>query len=202
MSSPLDSKPLNSETFEQVFLNARTFNKFTEQEVSDELIAKLYDMMKWAPTSMNCQPGHFVVVKSAEAKARLNPALAAGNQEKTMGAPATIILATDTQFYDHMPTQFPANPNAKDMFKANNELAEITAFRNSSLQGGYLILAARMLGLDCGPMSGFDNAAVDVEFFADGRYKSNFLINIGYGDPSKNYPRGPRLPLEDAVEIL
>jgi len=196
------SNPLDQAAFEQVFLNARTFNKFTEQEVSDELIAKLYDMMKWAPTSMNCQPGHFVVVKSAKAKARLNPALAAGNQEKTMGAPATIILATDTQFYDHMPTQFPANPNAKDMFKANNELAEITAFRNSSLQGGYLILAARMLGLDCGPMSGFDNAAVDAEFFADGRYKSNFLINIGYGDSSKNYPRGPRLPLEDAVEIL
>lgn len=202
MSNSLDSKALSSEAFEQVFLNARTFNKFTEQEVPDELIAKLYDMMKWAPTSMNCQPGHLVVIKSAEAKARLNPAIAAGNQEKTMGAPATIILATDTQFYDHMPTQFPANPNAKEMFKANNELAEITAFRNCSIQGGYLILAARMLGLDCGPMSGFDNAAVDAEFFADGRYKSNFLINIGYGDSSKNYPRGPRLPLEDAVEIL
>lgn len=196
------SNPLSSEAFEQVFLNARTFNKFTEQEVSDELIAKLYDMMKWAPTSMNCQPAHMVVVKSAAAKARLNPALAAGNQEKTMGAPATIILAMDTQFYDYMPTQFPANPNAKEMFKSNEELAKTTAFRNSSLQGGYLILAARMLGLDCGPMSGFDNAAVDAEFFPDGRYKSNFLINIGYGDPSKNYPRGPRLPLEDAVEIL
>lgn len=196
------SNPLNTQALEQVFLNARTFNKFTEKDVSDELIAQLYDLMKWAPTSMNCQPGHFVVVKSKAAKERLNPALAPGNQEKTMGAPATIILASDTRFYEHMGTQFTANPNAEEMFKSNTELAQTTAFRNSSLQGGYLILAARMLGLDCGPMSGFDNAAVDAEFFPDGRYKSNFLINIGYGDPSKNYPRGPRLSLDEAVEIL
>lgn len=193
---------LDTKTLEQVFLNARTFNKFTDQEVSDELIVQLYDLMKWGPTSMNCQPGHYVVVKSLDAKKRLNPALAPGNQEKSMNAPATIIVATDTQFYQHMPTQFPANPNAQSLFESNETLAQQTAFRNSTLQGGYLILAARMLGLDCGPMSGFDNAAVDAAFFADGRYQSNFLINIGYGDPSKNHPRGPRLLADQAVDIL
>lgn|SRR5690554_288496 len=197
MPSPLDAHAL-----EQAFLNARTFNKFTDQEVPDALITKLYDLMKWGPTAMNCQPGHYVVVKSQEAKKRLNAGVAAGNQEKTMAAPATVIVAIDTQFYQHMPSQFPANPNAQATFEANKELAQKTAFRNASMQGGYFILAARMLGLDCGPMSGFDNAAVDAEFFPDGRYKSNFLINIGYGDPSKNYPRGPRLPFEQAVEIL
>lgn len=193
---------LDANALEQVFLNARTFNKFTEQEVSDELIIQLYDLMKWAPTSMNCQPGHYVVVKSAEAKKRLNPALSPGNQEKTMSAPATIIVANDMQFYKNMPTQFPANPNAQSMFEDNKELAQQTAFRNGTLQGGYLILAARMLGLDCGPMSGFNNDAVDAEFFPDGRFKSNFLINIGFGDPSKNHPRGPRLLADQVVEIL
>lgn len=197
MPNSLDAKAL-----EQVFLNARTFNKFTNKDVSDELFLQLYDLMKWGPTSMNCQPGHYVVVKGLDAKKRLNPALAPGNQEKSMSAPATIIVATDTQFYQHMPTQFPANPKAQNLFESDEALAQQTAFRNSTLQGGYLILAARMLGLDCGPMSGFDNAAVDAEFFADGRYQSNFLINIGYGDPSKNYPRGPRLLAEQAVDIL
>lgn len=196
------SNPLGSQALEQVFLNARTANHFTDKDVSDELIVQLYDLMKWAPTSMNCQPGHFVVVRSDAAKARLNLALAPGNQEKMMSAPVTIILASDTRFYEHMSMQFPANPNAEEMFKSNTELAQITAFRNSSLQGGYLILAARMLGLDCGPMSGFNNDAVDAEFFSDGRYKSNFLINIGYGDSSKSHPRGPRLSIDDAVEIL
>ncbi|SEK76228.1 hypothetical protein/3-hydroxypropanoate dehydrogenase [Colwellia chukchiensis] len=194
--------PLDTHALAQVFLNARTFNKFTEQAVPDALIIKLYDLMKWGPTSMNCQPGHYLVVKSPAAKKRLQPALMPGNQEKTMAAPATIIVATDMQFYQHMPTQFPANPNAQSMFESNADLTEQTALRNSTLQGGYLILAARMLGLDCGPMSGFDNQAVDAEFFADGRYKSNFLLNIGYGDASKNYPRGPRLTAEQAVEIL
>lgn len=195
-------KSLSTSALEQVFIHARTFNKFTDQDVSDELIIQLYDLMKWAPTSMNCQPGHYVVVKSREAKKRLNSALAPGNQEKSMQAPATIIVASDTQFYEHLPTQFPANPNAQSMFEANETLAQQTAFRNSSLQGAYLILAARMLGLDCGPMSGFNNAVVDAEFFPSGRYEANFLINIGYGDPSKNHPRGPRLLAEQAVEIL
>lgn len=119
-----------------------------------------------------------------------------------MAAPATVIVAFDTQFYKHLPLQFPANPNAQAMFEANTELSRTTALRNGTLQGGYLILAARMLGLDCGPMSGFNNQAVDAAFFPDGRYKSNFLINIGYGDASGNYPRGPRLSFTDAVDII
>lgn len=196
------SNSLSNAVLEQVFLNARTFNKFTEQEVSDELITQLYDLMKWGPTSMNSQPGHYVVVKSAAAKERLAPALMPGNKDKTLAAPATIIVASDMQFYEHMPTQFPVNPNAKDMFASNEALTQQTAFRNGTLQGAYLIIAARILGLDCGAMSGFNNEAVDAEFFSEGRYKSNFLINIGFGDESGNYPRGPRLSFEEAVEIL
>ena len=196
------NQSLDMQALEQAFLNARTFNKFTQQKVSDALIMQLYDLMKWGPTSMNCQPGHYVFIKSQEAKQRLKSALMPGNQDKTMAAPATVIVAFDTQFYKHLPLQFPANPNAQAMFEANPELSQTTALRNGTLQGGYLILAARMLGLDCGPMSGFNNQAVDAEFFSDGRYKSNFLINIGYGDASGNYPRGPRLAFSDAVDII
>ena len=196
------NQSLDTQALEQAFFNARTFNKFTSQEVPDALIAQLYDLMKWGPTSMNCQPGHYVFIKSQEAKQRLKSALMPGNQDKTMAAPATVIVAFDTQFYKHLPLQFPANPNAQAMFEANPELSQTTALRNGTLQGGYLILAARMLGLDCGPMSGFNNQAVDAEFFSDGRYKSNFLINIGYGDASGNYPRGPRLAFSDAVDII
>lgn len=196
------NQSLDPHALEQVFFNARTFNKFTQQEVSDALIMQLYDLMKWGPTSMNSQPGHYVFIKSQDAKQRLKSALMPGNQDKTMAAPATVIVAFDTQFYKHLPLQFPANPNAQAMFEANLEMSRTTALRNGTLQGGYLILAARMLGLDCGPMSGFNNQAVDTEFFPDGRYKSNFLINIGYGDASGNYPRGPRLPFIDAVDII
>ncbi|TRX54571.1 malonic semialdehyde reductase [Thalassomonas sp. M1454] len=193
---------LDNSALEQTFINARTVNKFTQQDVSDELIAQLYDLMKWAPTSMNCQSGHFVFVKSEEAKQRLKPTLMEGNQEKTMAAPVTVIVATDTEFFNHLPEQFPAVPNAKDMFASNAEFSATTAQRNSSMQGAYLIMAARMLGLDCGPMSGFDNNAIDSEFFPEGRYKSNFLINLGYGDSSGNYPRGPRLTLEQVTRII
>ena len=196
------NQSLDTQALEQAFFNARTFNKFTSQKVSDALIMQLYDLMKWGPTSMNCQPGHYVFIKSQEAKQRLKSALMPGTQDKTMAAPATVIVAFDTQFYKHLPLQFPANPNAQAMFEANPELSQTTALRNGTLQGGYLILAARMLGLDCGPMSGFNNQAVDAEFFSDGRYKSNFLINIGYGDASGNYPRGPRLAFSDAVDII
>lgn len=196
------SKPVAKAAMEQVFLSARTVNKFTDEPVGDELLLQLYDLMKWGPTSMNCQPAHFIAVRSPEAKERLLPSLMRGNQDKTRSAPVTLIVAADMQFHRHLPTQFPANPGAADMFKSNPELNEVTALRNSTLQGAYLILAARMLGLDCGPMSGFDNAGVDAEFFPDGRYCSNFLVNIGYGDPAGNRPRGPRLPFEDAVKIL
>lgn len=193
---------LDTHALEQAFFSARTFNKFRSEEVSDELLNSLYDLMKWGPTSMNCQPGHYVVVKSEQAKKRLQPVLAKGNQEKTMAAPATIIVATDSKFYKHMPSQFPANPNAQETFEKDSELAQQTAFRNATLQGGYLIIAARMLGLDCGPMSGFNNKALDAEFFPGGRYQSNFLINIGFGDASGNYPRGPRLQACQALEII
>lgn len=196
------NKPVAKDVMEQVFLEARTFNKFTEKEVSDALLEELYDLMKWGPTSMNCQPGHYVAVRTPEAKERLVPLLMAGNQEKTRAAPVTLIVAGDMQFHQHMHTQFPANPGAADMFKSDAELNEVTAFRNGTLQGAYLMLAARMLGLDCGAMSGFDNAAVDAEFFPDGRYCSNFLVNLGYGDPSGNHPRGPRLAFDHAFEIL
>ncbi|MEO0368333.1 MAG: malonic semialdehyde reductase [Pseudomonadota bacterium] len=195
------STALDSHALAQAFTNARTFNNFKDKEVSDETIAQLYDLMKWGPTSMNCQPGHYVVVKSAEAKARLMPTLMPGNQEKTNAAPATIIVASDTRFFEDMGEKFPAM-DVKGMFAADPALTERTAFRNGTLQGAYLIIAARMLGLDCGPMSGFNNQALDEEFFPDGRYVSNFLINVGYGDASGNYPRGSRLPFDEAVSII
>lgn len=196
------TKSVDNQSLEQAFLNARSVNKFNSETVADELIAELYELMKWAPTSMNCQSGHFVFVKTPEAKQRLNSALMEGNKEKTMQAPVTVIIATDTEFFNHMPEQFPAVPNAKEMFVGNADFSKATAERNSSMQGAYLIIAARMLGLDCGPMSGFDNAAVDSEFFPEGRYKSNFLINLGYADSSGNYPRGPRLSFEQATCII
>jgi nitroreductase len=190
------------DALEQAFLAARTFAKFTDQTVSDDTLAQLYDLAKWGPTSMNCQPARFVFVRSAEAKAKLKPCLAPGNADKTMAAPVTVIVAQDRQFFEHLPTQWPANPNAQAMFADNTALGAATAFRNSSLQGAYLIVAARLLGLDCGPMSGFNAAALDAAFFADGRYTSNFLINLGYGDASGLRPRGPRLSLDVACTTL
>ena len=151
------NQALDTHALEQAFLNARTFNKFTEQEVSDDLIRRLYELMKWGPTSSNCQPGRYVFIRSQAAKQRLAPALSKGNLDKTMAAPATVIVAMDTRFFDNLPTQFPSSPNSKATFESKPELSQTTAFRNSSLQGAYLILAARMLGLDCGPMSGFNN---------------------------------------------
>ncbi|WP_432468120.1 malonic semialdehyde reductase [Agarivorans sp. Z349TD_8] len=197
MTTKLDAQALN-----QLFTEARTFNAFLDKAVPDELIKELYELMKWAPTSMNCQPGYYVVVKSADAKEKLNKALAPGNQQKSLAAPASVIIASDQQFYNHLPEQFPAYPTAKDMFANDASFRDATAFRNSSLQGAYFIMAARSLGLDCGPMSGFDNKLVDDSFFPEGRYKSNFIINFGYGDAAQNYPRGPRLAFEDVVKIL
>lgn len=193
---------LSSQSLDQTFLNARTFNVFTKAGVSDEVLVQLYELMKWGPTSMNSQPGHFVFIKTAEAKQRLNSTLLPGNQEKSMAAPVTVIIASDTEFFNHLPEQFPALPDAKAMFENNLAFSQATAQRNSSMQGAYLIIAARMLGLDCGPMSGFDNNAVDAEFFPEGRYKANFLINLGYGDSTGNYPRGPRLTFEQATRII
>lgn len=192
---------INPEALAQLFTEARTFNKFTDQPVSDATLAQLYDLFKWGPTSMNSQPGRYVFVRSAAAKARLKPALAASNADKTMAAPLCVIVAQDSKFQEHITAQFPAY-DARPMFDGNAALAESTALRGSTLQGAYLMLAARSLGLDCGPMSGFNNAAVDAEFFPDGRFKSNFLINLGYGDASGNFPRGPRLAFDVACQVL
>ncbi len=186
---------------ELAFTSARTFNRFRPEPVSDETLQRLYDLLKWGPTSMNTQPGRYLFLRSAEARQRLKPCLSPGNVDKTMAAPVVAIVAMDTQFFEHLTEQFRAF-DAKPMFAGNAALAETTAFRNSSLQGAYLIMAARLLGLDCGPMSGFDPAKLNAEFFPDGRFKANFLVNLGYGDPAGNYPRGPRLPFETAVQLL
>ena len=193
---------IDSRILDQAFVQARTFNKFTDQAVDDATIEQLYDLLKWGPTSMNCQPARYAFVRSAAAKQRLKPALSGGNVAKTMAAPLTVIVAFAPAFYDELPTQFKAVATARETFASNPALAQSTAFRNSSLQGAYLIIAARLLGLDAGPMSGFDAAKLDAEFFPDGQWKSNFLVNLGYGDASGNYPRGPRLAFDQAVKVL
>ncbi len=194
-------QPVDQTALDQAFFNARTFGKFSDQAVDEATLRRLHDLFKWGPTSMNCQPARLVFVQSAQAKARLIPALAPGNAAKTQAAPVTAIVAMDTRFYEHLPVQFPVMPSASQMFSQNETLAAETALRNSSLQGAYLIIAARMLGLDAGPMSGFDPAKVNQAFFADGRWKANFLINLGWGDASGSHPRGPRLGFEDVARI-
>jgi 3-hydroxypropanoate dehydrogenase len=210
------SHPLNDAALDALFLKARTHNAWLYKPVSDDLLRRLYDLMKWGPTSANCCPARILFLRTPEAKQRLAPALAPGNLEKTMKAPVTAIIAHDAKFYEQLPRLFPHNPGAREWFSNSPELAEITAFRNGTLQGGYFILAARSLGLDCGPMSGFDNAKVDEEFFPAGKVegesdqevplsghvKSNFLCNLGYGDPSKLLPRSPRLEFDEACKLL
>ncbi|MDR2442735.1 MAG: malonic semialdehyde reductase [Deltaproteobacteria bacterium] len=195
------TKPLDAASLDQLFLTARTYNKYTEQIVSDKVIGELYDLLKWGPTAVNCQSGRYVFVRSPEAKKRLVPCLAPGNVAKVEKAPVTVIVASDPAFYENLPTQWTAY-DARQSFVDDPAMAEAATFRNSSLQGAYLILAARSLGLDCGPMSGFDNDKVDKEFFADSGYKSNFLINLGYGQPGGFYPRGPRLSFDQVAKIL
>ncbi|WP_269530737.1 malonic semialdehyde reductase [Chitinimonas sp. BJYL2] len=192
--------PLDARAFDQLFNEARTYNRFSDQAVSDATLVALYDALKWAPTSANASPARFVFVKSAEAKAKLRPALSEGNLEKTMAAPVTVIVAYDLEFYEQLPKLFP-HTDARSWFAGNDVVIQTTAFRNSSLQGAYLIMAARALGLDCGPMSGFDNAKVDEAFFAGTRVKSNFLINLGYGIPEGLHARNPRLAFDDACRI-
>lgn len=193
--------PLNAEALQRAFLSARSFNAFTTKPVPDALLHRLHEVFKWGPTSMNSQPGRFVFLRSPEAKSRLLPALSPGNVEKTQNAPVTVIVAHDERFFDQLPTQFKAY-DAKPLFEANAQLAQSTAFRNSSLQGAYLIVAARLLGLDAGAMSGFDAVKVNEAFFPDGRWKVNFLINLGYGDAAGNYPRGPRLDFDTVAQVL
>ena len=195
------SDALNDAALKQLFFDARTFNKFQPRAVDDATLHSLVDLMKWAPTSMNAQPGRIVFVRSAAAKDKLKPALMGGNVDKTMAAPVTAIVAWDTEFHEQLPTQFPAMPGARDMFHGNEALIAATVMRNSSLQGAYLILAARALGIDSGAMSGFNNAAVDAAFFPEGKWKSNFLVNLGYGEASKLHPRLPRLDFAEAARI-
>lgn len=185
----------------QLFTDAHSVHQFTDQAVTDDCLRQLYDLVKWGPTAFNSQPGRYVFIRSEQAKARLAPALASGNRDKTLAAPVTVIIAQDREFHEQLPTQFPGY-DARSLFVQYPNLLEPTAFRNSSLQGAYLILAARALGLSCGAMSGFDAAKLDAEFFPDGRYQSNFLINLGYAAPDAAFPRAPRLPFEAAAQIL
>lgn len=192
---------ISQESLDQIFLKARTHNFWTQDPVSDEILKKIYEIAKWGPTSANTSPLRIVYVRSKQAKDKLSPALAPTNQEKTMLAPVTAILAEDAEFYEKLPKLFP-HGDARSWFVGNQPLIDSTMFRNSSLQGAYFIIAARALGLDTGPMSGFDNAKVDEIFFKGTSFKSNFLCNIGYGEASKLYPRSPRFEFEEIGKIL
>ncbi len=195
---------IDDRALDVLFRKARTQNGFQDQPVTEEQLRALHEIMKWGPTTANSQPMRVVYARSEEAKERLRPALSAGNLDKTMKAPITAIIAYDTRFYEHLPRMFPHNQDAINWFKgeAKKAHAETSAFRNGTLQGGYFIIAARAVGLDCGPMSGFDNAKVDAAFFPDGRFKSNFLCNLGKGDPSKVFARSPRLSFDEMCKIL
>jgi 3-hydroxypropanoate dehydrogenase len=207
---------LSDEGLDLLFRQARTYSAWVNKPVTDETIRQIYDLMKWGPTSANSCPARFFFVRSQEAKEKLKPVLSSGNVEKTMTAPVTVIVAYDLRFYEKLPKLFPHSPEMAKLFQENAQLVEATAKRNSSLQGAYFMLAARALGLDCGPMSGFDNARLDKEFFGAskqcegcaqeffqaGQIKSNFLCNLGYGDPAKLYPRGLRLHFQEACRIL
>lgn len=193
--------PLADAALKQLFLEARTFNAFLPRPIEDALLQRIYNLARMAPTSANCSPARLVFVKSAAAKAKLEPTLMEMNRVKTMAAPVTVIVGMDEAFYEYLPKLFP-HTDAKSWFTGNQALIESTAFRNATLQGAYLILAARSLGLDCGPMSGFDNTLVDEVFFNGTQVKSNFLINLGYGDASRDlFPRGPRLDFDEACRI-
>ncbi len=193
---------LDDRALDVIFRQARTHNAWQPRLVSDETLRQVYDLMKWGPTSANCSPARILFIRSPEAKQRLKPALSAGNRDKTMAAPVTAILGYDLEFYDLLPQLFPHDQSARSWFAGKPEVIQTTAFRTGTLQGAYLIAAARASGLDCGPMSGFDNARVDAEFFPGGRVKSNFLCNLGYGDPQGLFPRSPRLPFDEACTIL
>jgi 3-hydroxypropanoate dehydrogenase len=208
--------PLDDAALDQLFRTARTHSFWLPKPVPDDTLRRLYDLMKWGPTSGNGSPARILFLRTPEAKQRLVPALAPGNVQKVLSAPVTAIVGFDIRFYDQLPKLAPQSPRFREMFENSPELADSTARRNSSLQGAYLILAARALGLDCGPMSGFDNAKVDAEFFGADRevkgyeqeffpvthVRSNFLCNLGYGDPSRLHPRNPRLSFDEACALL
>ncbi len=209
-------QPVDDAALDTLFREARTFSKWQSRPVADETLRELYEILKWAPTSANAAPARFAFLRTKEAKERLRPALAPLNVEKTMAAPVTVIVAYDLKFHEQLPKLFPHSPGMLKLFQNSPEMVESTAKRNSSLQGAYLIMAARAVGLDCGPMSGFDAVKVDEEFFAagkpcfgcdqeffpEGHVKTNFLCNLGYGDPSALHPRLPRLPFNEACSFL
>jgi 3-hydroxypropanoate dehydrogenase len=194
------AESLDEAALRRLFLDARTHNAWQDRAVSEALLRRLWDLARMPPTSANCGPLRVVFVTSAAAKEKLRPALMEGNRDKVMAAPVTAILAYDTRFTEWLPTLFP-HTNARAWFEGNDALMHETAFRNGTLQGAYLMLAARALGLDCGPMSGFDKALVDAAFFPDGRFKSNVLCSLGYGDPKGLHRRNPRLDFDDACRV-
>jgi nitroreductase len=185
-----------------IFRDARSQNRWLPGDVPDSLLREVYELMKWGPTSMNTSPMRVLFLRTAEAKEQLVPAMAAANVPKVRTAPVVAIVAYDTLFYERMPYLFPHRPEAGDMFRRNARLSQDTAFRNSSLQGAYLMVAARLLGLDCGPMSGFDENALNAVFFPDGAWRVNFVCGLGYGDPAGLFPRHPRLPFDEACVLL
>lgn len=195
------SEALGQQAFDQLFLNARTHNAWTDKDIPEQTLHRLIEIVRMGPTSANCSPARFVFLRSQEAKQRLKPYLSEGNAEKTMTAPVCAIIGHDLEFYEHLPTLFP-HTDAKSWFVGNGEKIRETAFRNGTLQGGYFIMAARALGLDCGPMSGFDPAGVDAEFFAGTKIVSNFLCNLGQGDGSALFPRSPRFEFGEIAKIL
>lgn len=195
------NKSVNDQALDQIFNLARTANHFKDIPVPIDLVRKVYDLAKMAPTSMNSQPTRYVVLASSESRSRLLPFLMGSNVEKTRLAPVTVIVATDTQFYLNMPKVW-HEASAQKMFEDAPAMSASTAMRNSTLGGAYFMLAARALGLDCGPMSGFDMAQVNAEFFPDGRWQANFLLNLGFADTSKDFPRNPRLSFEEASLVL
>ena len=203
-STPTESKTIDKiideAALDQLFREARTHNVWSPEPVAESTLHALYDLLKWGPTSANCSPLRIVFLKTEEAKARLLPALSAGNLEKTRTAPVVAILAYDLEFYEKLPYLFP-HADARVWFTGNPTIIHDTAFRNSSLQAGYFLLAARSLGLDCGPMSGFNAEQVNAEFFPDGKWRVNLLCNLGHGDPTKLFPRSPRLSFEEACTI-
>lgn len=192
---------IDDAALDQLFREARTANAWTDRAVPDDKLREMYDLLKMAPTSANASPARFIFVRTPEGKAKLKPALSAGNLEKTMKAPVTVIVAHDLHFYEKLPVLFPHAPDAKSWFTGSSSFAEQTAFRNGSLQGAYLILAARAVGLDAGPMSGFDAAKVDDAFLQGTNWKTNFLVNLGYGDPAGLFPRSPRLDIDEAARF-
>lgn len=192
---------LSDAALAQLFLDARTQNAWIKKDVPDSLLHRLYDLVKMGPTSANCSPARFVFVKSDDAKARLKPHLSEGNADKTMAAPVCVIIGQDLEFYEHLPKLFP-HTDARSWFAGKDQKIKETAFRNATLQGGYLILAARALGLDCGPMSGFDPAGVNKAFFAGTKIEANFLCNLGYGDESVLFDRSPRFAFDEVAKVI